>query len=266
MWIESVGTYRNASRTVRVLVNFNTVTDPPAAITLVDGANPTQLSAGFTGNSFSINGNDTTPPDTVGACGSQGAAKHGMSVNSASSFGVIQTAVSAQQEDNVLGQGFIAGAKGVDPQGSYANNGTYTRGQLQALANNLLSQATPIVGSPNSGNYGTAAQPGIFKATSDLKLNGSGKGYGILVVTEPLEMQGNYKWEGLILVVGKGSYSVTGSDSIAYGAVLVANTEPSGTTALNVAGNGGVYFSSQALCRVQNMMPTSSVIAWQQRW
>ena len=266
LWIESVGTYRNASRTVRVLVNFNTVTDPPAAITLVDGANPTQLTAGFTGNAFQINGNDTAPPDTVGACGSVGAPKYGVSTNSVGSNNIIAEAVSSAQEDNLLGQGFIAGAKGVDPHGSYTNNGTYTRGQLAALANSLMAQATPISGSPNSGNYGTATQPGIFKATSEMKLNGNGKGYGILVVTEPLEMLGNYKWEGLILVVGKGSYHVTGSDSIAYGAVLVANTEPNGTTSLEVAGNGGVYFSSRALCRIQNMMPTSSVIAWQQRW
>jgi len=265
IWIRSVGVYRNATRSVRVLVNFNTVVDPPAAITLVDGANPTQLTAGFTGNSFLVQGNDTTPPDTAGACGSKGAAKYGISVNSASSNNVIATALSAQQEDNVLGQGFIAGAKGADPKGSYANNGTYTRGQLQALAGSLLSQATPIAGGNNSGDFGTADAPGIFKATSDVKLLGDGKGYGILVVTEDLEMQGNFKWEGLILVVGKGSFHVTGSDSIAYGAVLVANTETNGTTNLEVAGNGGVYFSSQAICRVQNMIPSSTVIAWEQQ-
>jgi hypothetical protein len=265
IWIRSVGTYKNAGRTVRILVNFNTVVDPPAAITLVDGANPTQLTAGFTGNSFLVQGNDTSPPDMTGACGSKGAAKHGISVNSVSSNTVIANALSAQQEDNVEGQGFLAGAKGVDPKGSYANNGTYTRGQLQALASSLLSQATPIMGGNNSGNFGTADNPGIFKATSDVKLLGSGKGYGILVVTEDLEMQGNFKWEGLILVVGKGSFHVTGSDSIAYGAVLVANTEASGTTNVEVAGNGGVYYSSQAICRVQNMMPTSTVIAWEQQ-
>ncbi|MFA5027500.1 MAG: hypothetical protein WC713_06450 [Candidatus Methylomirabilota bacterium] len=265
IWIRSVGSYRNASRTVRVLVNFNTITDPPAAITLVDGANPTQLTAGFTGNSFLVNGNDTSPPDMAGACGTPGAAKHGISVNSAGSNNVIASALSAQQEDNVEGQGFLAGAKGVDPKGSYANNGTYSRGQLQALATSLLAQATPIPAGNNSDNYGTATAPGIFKATADTTLLGNGKGYGILVVTEDLQMQGNFKWEGLILVVGKGSFHVTGSDSIAYGAVLVANTEANGTTNLEVAGNGGVYYSSQAICRVQNMMPSSSVIAWEQR-
>ncbi len=278
VWIESVGTYKNAKRTVRALVSFPQIVDPPAAITLVDGANPTQLTAGFTGNSFKIDGNDTQPPDTGGTCGSQGAAKYGISTNSVSSNNVIGNAVSAQQEDNLLGQGFIAGAQGVDPKGSYTNNGTYTRGQLQALTSSLLGQATPLRdASPQGDSYGCAVPttnpdgsfcsgPGVFKATSDMKLNGSGKGYGILIVTDALEMQGNYKWEGLILVVGKGSFAVTGSDSIAYGAVLVANTEPNGTTNLGVAGNGGVYFSSQSICRVKNMLPTSSIVAWQQRW
>jgi len=265
IWLRSAGTYRNAVRTVRVLVNFNTVIDPPAAITLVDGANPTQLTAGFTGNAFLVNGNDMPAPTTTGACGTPGVAKHGISVNSDSSKNVIGTALSAQQEDNVEGASFIAGAKGVDPLGSYANNGTYTRGQLQALATALLSQATPLGGSPNSDSHGTATTPGIFKATSPMHLTGDGNGYGILIVTDELEMTGNFKWEGLILVVGKGSFAVTGADSKAFGSVIVANTEPSGTTNLEVAGNGGVYYSSQALCRVQNMMPSSAVIAWEQR-
>ncbi len=290
LWIESVGTYRNASRTVRVLVNFNIITDPPAAITLVDGANPTQLTAGFGSNAFVVDGNDHNPPDMAGACGGTGPAKHGMSVNSNSSKNVIKTAIEAASADEqVLGEGVqtsivIKGKKEetVVTQGSYENNGTYTRSQLQALATSLLSQATPLTYSggsdSSSDSYGCAQEtkdetgkvicpgPGIFKATKDTKLMGNGKGYGILVVTDELYMQGNYKWEGLILVVGKGSFHVTGSDSIAYGAVLVANTAASGTTNLEVSGNGGVYFSNPALCRVKNMMPSSTVIAWQQRW
>src|SRR5262249_24235144 len=44
----------------------------------------------------------------------------------------------------------------------------------------------------------------------DLTLNGSGSGYGILVVTGTLTMDGNFTWYGLVLVVGDGAMHFNG--------------------------------------------------------
>lgn len=267
IWIRSVGTYRNATRTVRILADLSSaeVLDPPGTITLVDGSGAD--GATFNGNAFLITGNDTAAPTSAGACGTLGASKYGISVNSVASYAAVAAAVADNQEDNVTGSG--------EPgNGSYANNGNITATELQRLATSLLPLATAIPGGPNSNSYGCGAPtegpppcsgPGLFKATSDIKLDGSGMGYGVLIVTANFEMAGNYKWEGLIIVVGTGTAAITGADSKIYGSLLVANTQ-GGTTNLTMQGNGGAYYSSQAICRVKNsnLIPNSIIIAWQQ--
>jgi hypothetical protein len=255
IWIRSVATYRNATRTVRALVDFSSVLNPPGTITLIDGA--AADTATFNGNAFGVTGTDTAAPTSTGACGTPSGSKYGISLNSSASQAALANAIADNQEDNVTGSG------GTATQGSYANNGTISAGTLQSVANALIPGATAIPGGSNSNDYGTAAAPGVFLASSDIKLLGNGKGYGVLIVTAEFEMAGNYKWEGLIIVIGAGTASITGADSKLYGSLLVANTQ-GGATHLAVSGNGGAYFSSQAICRVQNMVPTSTVIAWEQ--
>lgn len=270
VWLRSEGTYKNSTRTVRVFLDFTSVLDPPGAITLIDGAlpviaqppgQPINQSTDFDGNAFSITGVDTPAPTTAGACGTTSGAKYGISANSDTSKTALATALDDNQEVRVQGTGNL---EGTSSSGSYANNGTISSATLQSVATNLLPSATAITGSPNSGDFGTAAVPGVYKVDGNVVLNGNGKGYGVLVVTGDFEMSGNYKWEGLIIVVGTGSVSITGADSKVFGGILAANTQPGGRTSLDVSGNGGAYFSSQAICRVQNMVPSSTVVAWQQ--
>lgn len=265
IWIKSVGTYKNATRTVRAFLDFSTnqVLTPPGAVTLIDGTNPTELSADFIGNAFGINGNDSADPTASGACGSPGPAKPGISLNSSDSLGVTGSALGKNQQNNVVGLGGTP---------SLANNGNISAATLQAAATAMIPAATSIPGGSNSNSYGCPVAtsgppacdgPGVYVANSDVKLDGDGRGFGILIVTADFEMAGNYHWEGLIIVVGQGSARITGADSKLYGAMLVANTR-GGTTNLELAGNGGAFYSSQAICRIQNLVPSSSTIAWQQ--
>ncbi|MBI3086202.1 MAG: hypothetical protein HYY88_10830 [candidate division NC10 bacterium] len=255
VWIRSVGTYRNATRTVRALVDFSSVLNPPGTITLIDGTGAD--TATVNGNAFLVTGNDTAAPTATGACGSVEGSLYGISVNSSASLTALGNAVADNQEDNITGTG------GTAAQGSYANNGSISAGTLQSVANALTPGATAIPGGSNSSDYGTAALPGIFVATSDIKLLGNGKGYGVLIVTAGFEMAGNYKWEGVILVIGGGTASITGADSKLYGSLFLANTQ-GGATHVTLSGNGGAYFSSQALCRVENLLPSSTIIGWEQ--
>ncbi len=255
VWIRSVGTYRNATRSVRALVDFTSVLNPPGTITLIDGTGAD--TATINGNAFLVTGNDTAAPTTTGACGSVAGSLYGVSVNSASSLTALGNAVASNQEDNITGTG------GTATQGSYANNGTISASTLQSVANALIPGSTAIPGGSNSNNYGTAAAPGTFVANSNIKLLGSGNGYGVLIATADFEMAGNYKWEGVILVVGAGTASITGADSKLYGSLFLANTQ-GGATHVTLSGNGGAYFSSQALCRVENLVPSSTVIGWEQ--
>jgi Tfp pilus assembly protein PilX len=299
IWIKSVGTYKNASRTIRVLVDFSTVNlfDPPGAITLVDGGAAT--TASFTGNAFQIRGADSAAATaTTSPCDGAPSTtnpKYAISTNSDASSTEIQSSVTynsssaaASQTDNIWGQGNGTYDSGTGtwtasntPTGSWSNNngGSITGGMLASFASAMMPYATAIpasgtgcTGTPCSGNLGSSASPGIFVASSNMKFNGSGKGYGVLIVTADLELAGNYNWEGLILVVGNGSVKVGGTFADAgsaglkvYGAIMVADTT-GGATNLEVRGNAGVTYSSQALCRVQQALssPKSTIIAWEQ--
>ncbi len=262
IWIRSVGVYRNATKTVRVLLDFKNVSvmDPTGAVTLIDG---TGGAVNFSGNAFSIQGNDTEDPTVAGRCGTPAGSKYGISVNSNASYDVVEEALKANQEENVTG---TPGASGY---GSYSNNGTISASQLEAIANNLLPNAQEIPGGNYNQNFGCPVQtgdcpgPGLYKATSNVKMDGNGTGYGVLVITAEFEMSGTYTWEGLIIVVGAGTVRLTGSENKIYGGILVANTL-GGLTTFDIRGQSGVYYSSQALCRIKKIFPWSKILAWQQ--
>ncbi|MEK7204770.1 MAG: hypothetical protein AAB254_04605, partial [candidate division NC10 bacterium] len=132
IWIRSEGTYRNVTRTVRVLVDFPSLLDPPGAITLIDGGPADK--ATFTGNTFAVSGTDTAPVTATGACGSLGPAKTGISVNSPASYTALANAVAGNQMDNITGGGGT---------GSYAQNGPSTLLlSVQSIATALLPRAT----------------------------------------------------------------------------------------------------------------------------
>lgn len=248
IWIRSTGTYRNVSRTVSVLVDFTNVLNPPGAITLIDGSMPDN--ATLQSNAFNVDGNDTKPPTQLGTCGTPGASKYGISVDSDASYDSVAKAAE-KRRDNITGAG---------GWGSYANNGNISRTQLQSVANALIPQAK---GLDDKTFPGKPEAPGIFVAKGDVRLTGNLTGYGILIVDGGLAKgAGTFQWEGLIIVLGDGNVDIRGTFDL-YGALLVANTK-NGVTNLNINGNGGVNYSSQALCRIQNMVPTSTVIAWQQ--
>src|SRR5262249_58503647 len=77
-------------------------------------------------------------------------------------------------------------------------------------------------------------------------------GCGVLVVTGNFDVQGTITFRGLIIV--KGQLTVSGNATV-YGSVW---TE--GYT-LDVAGNGQVYYSSQAMQLANNVFPTGTINA-----
>ena len=131
----------------------------------------------------------------------------------------------------------------------YDAGAVMTLDDVIAMADFLKSGATAIAPGNYTSDFGTPGSPEVYLADGDISLGGSGKGFGILIVTGELSISGGYIWEGLILVVGDGVVSFSGSDNTVYGAVLVAAT--TGGTTMSLAGNGGAYYSSQALCRLE---------------
>lgn len=73
-------------------------------------------------------------------------------------------------------------------------------------------------------NGGTATNPVIIAIDGDASFPNNWTGYGILLVTGQLVMRGGYTFHGLMLAVGAGSWTHTGSGGgYMWGTQLVAN-------------------------------------------
>jgi Tfp pilus assembly protein PilX len=255
IWVTAAGTFRNATQTVRALVEVNPLLAPPAAIATFDNANagePVQFD--FKGDAFEITGLDIPPPASTATCGIP-ADKIGIAVSSANSYNQLDGEIKAVQKDNISG---ISGDK------SIAEVPWLDLATLQRLKKDLVSQATVTWSGFTTihSDIGTPTGPVIAHTTDSLDLQGGGKGYGILIVEGSLRMRGTFTWEGLILVVGQGEFEIAAGASV-YGSVLVAHVGNSGKTKIKVGGNSTVAFSRQALCRTWAIMPTT-ILAWQQ--
>jgi hypothetical protein len=71
-----------------------------------------------------------------------------------------------------------------------------------------------------TGNAGTDSVPQFTFVRGDAELNSDG--VGLLVVTGKLTINNNFKYKGLILLLGEGRLDVTGGDSKIEGAILLA--------------------------------------------
>ncbi|HEV8075880.1 MAG TPA: PilX N-terminal domain-containing pilus assembly protein [Candidatus Acidoferrum sp.] len=180
----------------------------------------------------------------------------------------------------------------VNRPGSYAgspagiSNVSSQLGPLSTVAglDALVSSITTMAGanvygasplpSPAGLNAGTNASPQINVVEGDYTMPGSGS--GILLVTGTLTMNGNPSWNGLILVVGKGSIVKNGGgNGTLDGALLVANlySDPpptythliaSGapgipTIAWNGGGNATIQYDSCWLSFLSQSLPYQTI-------
>ena len=97
---------------------------------------------------------------------------------------------------------------------------------LTNLVNSITASANPanIYGNnPTITNLGTSANPVINVVNGDLSM-GPSTGAGILVVTGNLTISGNPSFNGIILVIGKGSFTKNGGgNGTLNGAMMVAD-------------------------------------------
>jgi hypothetical protein len=119
------------------------------------------------------------------------------------------------------------------------------------------------------GGLGTKENPRTVLAEGDLKLTGNTTGYGLLVVKGELDTKGTFGYNGMVLVIGKGSLIYGGSASI-LGGVVIANITPSktlGTANISVHGGGndsaGIYNSSDKIALGLSLLPMRT-ISWRE--
>jgi hypothetical protein len=100
---------------------------------------------------------------------------------------------------------------------------------LNALVQSVIGSANVVTSNASTiTNWGTDASPQVIAITGDATVS---SGAGILLVTGNLTASGGFSWDGLILVIGKGSMTVNGGGNGAInGAMVVANIEDSTKT------------------------------------
>jgi Tfp pilus assembly protein PilX len=155
------------------------------------------------------------------------------------------------------------GTGGLGPLGTVAG--------LQGLVSSIASiadstgcaaGAVPACGPPyTTATYGTTS-PMVTYAQGNFSLPNNSHGQGILVVTGDFVMGGNATWDGLIIVIGTGSYTQAGTSSV-NGGVLVANInsgvvgQTPGSPYINFnggGGSGGIFYDS---CKSVNTNTTA---------
>jgi hypothetical protein len=144
---------------------------------------------------------------------------------------------------------------------------------LENLVSNITQNAdrvlNPAQGTPadqtSLPSAMSASNPMVVVVNGDFNLHGNGIGYGLLVVTGTLDYDPGASWNGVILVIGQGTFtsSKTGTGVI-NGAVFVAQTLDStgnllpklGYSSFTQTGGGsGIQYSSNWVKAAQALMP-----------
>jgi len=134
---------------------------------------------------------------------------------------------------------------------------------------NALDQRSlpPPCSSPPSTPCMSASSPAVIVVNGDFNLHGSGTGYGLLLVTGTLDYDPDASWNGVILVIGEGTFtSSKAGDGSINGAVFVAQTrdgsgnplpDPNvGYSSYTQAGGGlGIQYSSSWVKTAEALMP-----------
>ena len=276
----STGTFNGVSRRIQLVVTHLDMNIPGGVNLLGPGTNTS-----FSGNSFTISGNDTNLDNTAGTC----APVWGISVADGATETAVESSLSNQQKDNVTGKqgsgnptitpdaAFTPAqiAKFVDAVKPYADMSLQASASSQLDYQNLGNTCSTDPADPNC--WGTTSNPKIVyvKGSVDpaqafyaLRMSGTSTGAGILIVEDgDLNITGDFRWEGLIVITGQhvGLRYGGGGNQTIYGGVVVNETAAANTEVeVDAAGNPKVLYSCQALNNVRNMRRLFRLASWRE--
>ena len=205
----------------------------PAAVYLATDA-PTDST--FKGNALAIDGNDHNYDGSAGSA----PPVPGIATRQDANTQEVLAGLDKQQQDNVQGLGYSNGPP-IAPS-VMTSPAAPSVDQLEHFIRALLARPGVVTDPPSNGNpppFGTTASPQITHFTgSELKLNGTASGAGILIVDGALTINGTFDFKGLILV--RGRTTITGNATV-YGSIWTENVD------LTVGGSAIVAYSRQAL-------------------
>jgi Tfp pilus assembly protein PilX len=265
--IQSIGTVGNASKTLQAVVTK--VVDLTDAAISIRG---NEADSTFTGNAFSIDGRDY---NHVSQALSGGTTQYGISVPTEPRQVDVNNALSAQQQDNIIG---------TEVPGLTASIGVsegLPSSSVDLLGDDLCNAAplgnrfdTPANGSFSiSGNntWGTRATPQVYCVTGvgtpgnmSMDITGNFSGVGVLVVRDAdLVIHGAFHFEGLIIVTGAkvGFGLMGGGNKDVYGSVIINEMDRDGPSYREdvIQGSSSIRYSRSALNVARQLIPAATL-------
>jgi hypothetical protein len=124
--------------------------------------------------------------------------------------------------------------------------GSHPESEWQTFVNTILADPSLYV----TGTLGTRANPLVTVVPSGSTLNGTANGAGILIVNNggTFHMAGNSCYEGIVILLGNGTLTATGT-AIVYGSVVTISHT---SKIVDANGTTDLYFSSAALSNAYN--------------
>ena len=201
--------------------------DLPGALTLASD----DVSASFSGGSFTLSGFDHTLDGTPTASGDDA---HGIFTTTAVSQQSLLDALKNNQRDNITGSG-------PDPdiaQDDLAFDPT-------ALIDALLALVTETLTTSPGGTLGSPDDPVVAYAPDGLTLMGNLDGTGVLIVDGSYAQRGSVQWTGLVVVRADEevppSFEMRGNVGVTGGVLILNETDQAAS--LEVTGSAEVLYS-----------------------
>jgi hypothetical protein len=197
--------------------------------------------------------------------------------------GQIRSLVAPQQQDNIQGSGGdnsiedITGAIATDREKALLLDRQFLQDFVQSKVRRFAdhafsgSQDWDGVLAPDLGAYdfrlpssAPSQRPRVTFVDGDLTVNGVSGG-GLLIVTGKLATAGNFTFNGLIMLVGKGELDARGSTCSITGGVYLAGISGSGrlldwgTARLSVGGNCEIRYQRSTIRMATSLIPPFQV-------
>jgi len=109
---------------------------------------------------------------------------------------------------------------------------------------------------------GTRANPAVTVVPNGITLNGTGNGAGIIIVDDggQLEINGNFEYEGLVILRGSGRVFGSGTGNIFGSLITIGHL----TKLIDLTGSINLFYSSAAIANLSkiNSLNTTQRTAW----
>lgn len=192
-----------------------------------------KISANFSGNAFDIIGNSAGPGvGTIDTDPGDGYSPSAILKTATAGKGNITGNCTGADSDQCIAD--ITASVDADPGKAMLKDPEwlyeFAYNESRAMADYVISDNGDHTDSTTltEAMVGSPSNPKITWIGGNCSASGNITGAGILVVTGGLSINGTVRWEGLILVVGKGSFQTGGMNDGIYGGLIVAGVKKTG--------------------------------------